>query len=93
MNLLIIILGLLPGFAWLLFYLKEDLHPEPKKMLAKVFLVGALSAIAALGLAGVPPLNGFWSKELIVGSAVEHNILLGLLMFVIATLSALYKAT
>ena len=50
MNLLIIILGLLPGFAWLLFYLKEDLHPEPKKMLAKVFLAGALSAIAALAI-------------------------------------------
>ncbi|MDO8664141.1 MAG: PrsW family glutamic-type intramembrane protease [Candidatus Liptonbacteria bacterium] len=48
MNLLIIILGLLPGFTWLLFYLQEDIHPEPKKMIAKVFFAGALSAIAAL---------------------------------------------
>lgn len=48
MNLLIIALGLLPGFTWLLFYLQEEIHPEPKKMIAKVFFAGALSAIAAL---------------------------------------------
>ncbi|MBI2514618.1 PrsW family intramembrane metalloprotease [Candidatus Wolfebacteria bacterium] len=43
-----IILGLLPSFAWLLFFLKEDLHPEPKKMLAKVFFGGAFITILAL---------------------------------------------
>ncbi|MBI4084962.1 MAG: PrsW family intramembrane metalloprotease [Candidatus Liptonbacteria bacterium] len=45
-----IFLGLLPGFAWLLFYLQEDIHPEPKKMIAKVFFAGAISSIAALAL-------------------------------------------
>lgn len=48
MTILIIILGLLPGFAWLVFYLKEDLHPEPKRLIALVFLAGAVSAIVAL---------------------------------------------
>jgi len=33
-------LGLLPSFAWLIFFLKEDVHPEPKKMIFKVFLSG-----------------------------------------------------
>ncbi len=53
----------------------------------KLFIV---AVIGVFGLAGVPPLNGFWSKELIVGTALEHNLWLGLLMFIIATLSALY---
>lgn len=48
MTWLIITLGLLPGFVWLLFYLQEGTHPEPKKLVAKTFFAGALSAIAAL---------------------------------------------
>jgi RsiW-degrading membrane proteinase PrsW (M82 family) len=43
-----IILGLLPGFAWLLFYLEEDLHPEPKRLIAKTFIMGAAFAFFAL---------------------------------------------
>ncbi len=50
MEFLIVILGLLPGFAWLVFFLKEDIHPEPKKMIAKVFIVGALFTFIALAL-------------------------------------------
>ena len=34
--------------AWLFYYLKKDLHPEPKKMILKVFLYGALITIPAL---------------------------------------------
>src|SRR3989344_2543515 len=48
MNVLTIFLGLLPGFAWLFFYLQEDLHPEPKKLIAKAFLAGILAAGVAL---------------------------------------------
>ncbi len=47
-TLITIALGLLPGFAWLLFYLQEDTHPEPKRMIAMVFAAGVLSAIVAL---------------------------------------------
>lgn len=48
MTILIIILGLFPGFVWLFFYLQEDLHPEPKRLIALVFLAGIGSAIFAL---------------------------------------------
>lgn len=48
MNPLAILLGILPGIVWLFFYLQEDLHPEPKKLLAKTFLVGGLFAFLAL---------------------------------------------
>ena len=53
MEFLIIVLGLLPGFAWLIFFLKEDIHPEPKKMIAKVFFVGAVFTFIALGFEAI----------------------------------------
>ena len=49
MTLLGAALGLLPGFAWLIFYLQEDLHPEPKKLIGLTFIAGAASAFFALG--------------------------------------------
>ena len=45
-----VILGLLPSFAWLIFFLKEDMHPEPKKIIALVFIFGALSTALAIPL-------------------------------------------
>ncbi len=50
MSILTIILGLLPGFAWLFFYLQEDPHPEPKRLIALTFFMGAASAVIALGV-------------------------------------------
>ena len=50
MPLLTLVLGLLPGFAWLFFYLQEDPHPEPKRLIALTFLMGAAAAVLALGL-------------------------------------------
>lgn len=45
-----IFLGILPGFAWLIFYLKEeDDHPEPAGLIALTFVNGALFAFLALG--------------------------------------------
>ncbi len=49
MNYLPLILGLLPSFAWLVFYLKEDPHPEPKKLIFETFLAGAASTFIVLG--------------------------------------------
>lgn len=43
-----ITLGLLPGFVWLFLYLKEDLHPEPKRLIILTFLAGMISALVAL---------------------------------------------
>lgn len=50
MNILTPILALLPGFAWLLFYLQEDLHPEPKKLIGLTFIAGMASAFFALAI-------------------------------------------
>jgi len=40
-----ILFGVLPSLVWLFYYLKKDLHPEPKKMILKVFLLGGLITI------------------------------------------------
>lgn len=42
------ILGLLPSLAWLTFFLHEDIHPEPKKMIVKVFIFGSVITIFVL---------------------------------------------
>lgn len=48
MATLALVLGLLPGLAWLLFYLREDLHPEPKRLLLYTFIAGASFSVFAL---------------------------------------------
>ncbi len=42
------IIALLPGFAWLYFYLREDPYNEPKSLIAKTFVAGGASAFIAL---------------------------------------------
>lgn len=46
--LIYVIFGTLPSFIWLAYYLKHDVHPEPKKMILKVFLWGMLAAFPAV---------------------------------------------
>jgi len=45
-----IILAVVPSIVWLLFYLRKDKHPEPNKMIIKIFFWGILATLAALGL-------------------------------------------
>lgn len=50
MSLTIIALGILPSLIWLSIYLREDEHPEPNRLILKIFFMGALSAPLAAGL-------------------------------------------
>ena len=44
-------LGVFPALLWLGFFIIEDYkHPEPPRMIAKVFIAGALSALVAAAL-------------------------------------------
>lgn len=43
------ILGILPSAIWLLYYLKSDIHPEPKSIILEVFILGMISGGAAIG--------------------------------------------
>ncbi len=49
-NILLVILGFLPSLIWLNFYYREDCHPEPKTLLAKVFLMGIIISPIAIVL-------------------------------------------
>ncbi|MCD5396386.1 MAG: PrsW family intramembrane metalloprotease [Candidatus Pacebacteria bacterium] len=44
---LITLLGFLPSLIWLSFYLRKDIHPEPKEMVIKIFILGMGSAVLA----------------------------------------------
>lgn len=48
--LLIIAIALVPALIWLLFFLKEDEHPEPAILLIKTFAMGMLASVPALVL-------------------------------------------
>lgn len=55
-------------------------------------LVAALSAVAALALAGLPPLGGAWTKEEIVTAAGHHGAWLAFAVMLAGALSAAYAA-
>lgn len=42
--------GILPALLWLWFWLKEDSHPEPRRVLILTFLAGMIMAIVSLFL-------------------------------------------
>ncbi len=43
-----IVFGVLPSIIWLLFYLRQDVHPEPKRLVLKIFFWGMLAAFPAV---------------------------------------------
>lgn len=48
MKYLLYFFGFLPSIIWLLFYLRKDKHPEPNRMVVKIFFFGILAALAAV---------------------------------------------
>lgn len=44
------ILAAVPAIIWLVFFLREDTHPEPKRLIATVFMTGAVASVPVLGL-------------------------------------------
>jgi NADH-quinone oxidoreductase subunit L len=59
----------------------------------KMPFVQAVFAIGALALAGIPILNGFWSKELILEMGLKYGpFWIYMIMVIVAGLTALYTA-
>ncbi len=50
MALLALSMAFIPGFAWLAFYLREDTHPEPKRLIAFTFTVGMAFGLFTVGV-------------------------------------------
>ena len=47
-HFLFFIFGLAPSIIWLLFFLRKDVHPEPKRKVLKIFFFGALVTLPAI---------------------------------------------
>jgi len=45
---LFLIFGILPSIVWLAFYLRRDKHPEPNRMVLKIFILGMLATVPAV---------------------------------------------
>lgn len=74
---IVIILGLLPSFIWLLYYLRKDPHPEPKRIIIKLLLIGFLITplAAAIELYGQHFLGGLVKNIIIIiigGAFIEE---------------------
>lgn len=82
MNVLIVFLGLLPSFIWLSFFLQEDIHPEPRKMIFLVFLMGIIAAVFAVALQY--PLEGFLKSR-------GMDMMTFLPITILATIEELFK--
>lgn len=56
-----LVFGLLPGFAWLAFYMGEDNHGEPKRLIAFTFVAGMAFGFFAVTIErGLTPALGRW---------------------------------
>lgn len=76
-----LLLTFLPPILWLLFYLREDRHPEPKRLLLIAFLGGMASAglavaaeLLVVGRGGLLSLN-----EHVIGNALAVFLVIGLI--------------
>ncbi|HJT09145.1 MAG TPA: proton-conducting transporter membrane subunit [Stellaceae bacterium] len=51
---------------------------------------GGVFLIAALALAGIPPLSGFWSEDAILAAAARHGVGVALLIVLLMLLASIY---
>lgn len=83
-----ILFGLVPSFVWLAFYLRKDAHPEPNKMILKVFLLGMLFTFPAVFIEQTAqPLlrdTALWIGTIFALSANMTQIMFELLFFFLA---------
>lgn len=88
-----LLLGFIPGLVWLLFFLREDEHSEPPKMIFAAFVCGGIAAFVSLLLETVS--SGVLEKLVItlprifednisvfVGFAVIEEIIKFLIIFI-----------
>lgn len=47
---LYIFFGVLPALVWLSYYLRKDVHPEPNRMILKIFLLGSFITLPTLAV-------------------------------------------
>jgi len=78
------LLGIIPALVWLKFWLKEDTHPEPLKMITLSFLGGMLAVLCVLPLQRmvydyIPDPNGI---SFLIWAALEEIFKFGIVYFI-----------
>ncbi len=78
------LLGIIPALIWLWFWLKEDIHPEPAKMLTLSFLGGMLAVILVLPLQSMiyGAMNGENYLSFFLWASLEEIFKFGLVWFI-----------
>ena len=71
------IFALAPVFIWLVFYFKKDAHPEPKRMILKIFILGIVAAclVAVFEMAVL----SFFTEKSLLSAALESFFLVALI--------------
>ena len=78
-----LVVGLIPSFVWLMFFLREDeAYPEPKRLLFYVFLSGAATTLFVFG-------PQFFLSQFLGAIGIEAMSVLGL--FLLAGIEELFK--
>lgn len=74
--------GILPSIIWLFYYLAKDMHPEPKKMILEVFLLGMLSTVPVfflqLGLSFILKSFSFFYLSPLLMEAIKWFLVIAL---------------
>ena len=68
--------GIIPAVIWLMFWIREDSHPEPRKRIFFTFLFGMISVIIALALQFLLVHTFFGSLD--SQSIVESSLIFGI---------------
>jgi RsiW-degrading membrane proteinase PrsW (M82 family) len=81
-----LVFGLLPGFAWLVFYLGEDPHAEPKRLIVFTFIAGMAFGFFTVAIEGgfTSLLGGWGVAELSLASLFGLALIEELMKFAAA---------
>lgn len=88
-NNLGIIIGFLPGLAWLFFYLKEDPKPEPRYLILITFIAGIIAALSSFFIQFF--LNNFFKENNFILTEVSGNLTIILIFFIFAFIEEIMK--
>ncbi|MDD3386387.1 MAG: PrsW family glutamic-type intramembrane protease [Candidatus Pacebacteria bacterium] len=79
------LLALIPGFAWLIYFLRKDVLPEPKRKILKVFLAGMVVCVPVL-------LFEIWLLNDLKNIELEYKLFLILkCIFVVGLIEEMFK--
>src|SRR3989344_2747331 len=78
------LLGLIPALVWLWFWMKEDIHPEPAKMVTLSFVGGMLAVLFVLPFEQLvyTHFQGQNTISFILWSALEETFKFGFVYFI-----------